>query len=264
MDFLEFTDSADVLKPEFTRDEIPLLKQYLEQYDKAMADGNTETAKFIKTMIDGLKSNDALDGAEQLEAGVFRDKFTLNDQLREIDEQDDGMLGNPETDSECWHPQAEDYSCSIACQTFITEQLTGELVNENEYIDAAKQLGWYFPEEGGTYNGDIGKLCELSGLNVERTFDNSFETLAEVVESDSKAIVNVNNMVLQNPAYADMPGIVSNHSVEVIGIDYSNPDHVEVILNDPGVENGQGIRHSLETFMKAWNTGGNFICEVSK
>lgn len=266
MEFLsEFTDHVEQTTSEISHDEIPMLKHYIEQYDKAITEGNTETAKLIKSMMDSLKSDSGIaENQEILEKGVFRETFTTRDSVSEIQEQNDAILGNPEGDAEVWHKQTESYSCSIACQTYITEQLTGEPVKEADFIQLARDNNWYFPQEGGTYPRDLGKLCELKGLNVEKSYDNSFETLKEMVASDSKAIVNVNNMVLANAEYAKLPGISANHSVEVIGIDMTDPNHIEVILNDPGVENGGGIRHSLDTFMKAWNTSSNFICEISK
>lgn len=56
----------------------------------------------------------------------------------------------------------------------------------------------------------------------------------------------------------------TNHVVEVIGIDYSNPDDVQVILNDTGVPDGKGKHISADTFAKSWNTSNRFMVTAWK
>ena len=51
------------------------------------------------------------------------------------------------------------------------------------------------------------------------------------------------------------PSSGANHAVEVIGIDYSDPDHPMVILNDSGSPNGKGEMVPLGDFMDAWKDG---------
>ena len=46
-----------------------------------------------------------------------------------------------------------------------------------------------------------------------------------------------------------------NHAVQVIGIDYSNPDEPMVILNDSGTPDGCGEMVPLDTFLDAWEDG---------
>ena len=200
---------------------------------------------------------------ETLEDGVELEQLRDEDFSGEFTESYGEILGEPEEDAEVWHEQTEDYSCAVACQTYVAEQLFNRPFSEQEFIDVAAEHGWYTSGEG-TSPSDTGKVLELMGLDVERSNFNSFSELEEVVASDAKAIVGVNNSVLQNPGLAGLPGMNANHAVEVIGIDRTDPDNIEVILNDPGVENGAGIRHSLDTFLKAWRTGSNYMCTVSK
>ena len=102
------------------------------------------------------------------------------------------------------------------------------------------------------------------GLEVERQNGVTLAELAEMLDNGEKVIVGVNNMVLANPAMANLPGMSANHAVQVIGIDGTDPDNIQIILNDPGVENGQGIRHDLSTFMTAWSTSGNYTVSADK
>jgi len=74
----------------------------------------------------------------------------------------------------------------------------------------------------------------------------------------------VDNMILYDPRFADMPGRVANHAVQLVAIDFSDPENPQAILNDTGVENGRGIRHDLDVFMAAWKTSGNFAVYAGK
>lgn len=195
---------------------------------------------------------------EQLEDGVRLEH--LNAGRRMETEQQERIIGSPREDMETWSPQAEDYSCAIACQEMIAKQLTGKDISEEKMIAFAKERGWYDPECGTTMN-DVGRLLEEMGMKVERQTGAGIKDLASALEH-GKVICGVNNMILSEPALAMLPGLRANHAVQVIGIDAADPEHAEVILNDPGVENGCGIRHSLDTFLKAWKTSSNFMAAV--
>ena len=52
------------------------------------------------------------------------------------------------------------------------------------------------------------------------------------------------------------PGEAANHAVEVIGVDYTDPDNPVVILNDSGHPDGCGSMIPLEDFVDAWEDGG--------
>ena len=56
----------------------------------------------------------------------------------------------------------------------------------------------------------------------------------------------------------------ANHAVEVIGIDYSDPEHPMVILNDSGPQNGCGEMVPLDQFLDAWQDGDNLMIECYK
>lgn len=253
---------------EITETELPSDKsEEMNSYENAIVENDAEYMNYWQQELDSSDPQEANEQysyeRETLEDGVELERLRGIDFSGEVTESSGEILGEPEEDAEVWHPQNEDYSCAVACQTYVAEQLFNRPFSEQEFIDVAAEHGWYVSGEG-TSPEDTGKVLELMGLDVERSNFNSFSALEEVVASDAKAIVGVNNAVLQNPELADLPGINANHAVEVIGIDRTDPDNIEVILNDPGVENGAGIRHSLDTFLKAWETGSNYMCTVSK
>lgn len=172
-------------------------------------------------------------------------------------------IGNPEKDMENWHPQSEHNSCAIACQEFVAEQLLQKDFSEQDMIRLAKEQGWY-TSEAGTPLGHVGDILEALDLETSRESGQTLSDLAENLQHGRKIICAVNNMILENADYAEIPGLKANHAVEVIGIDVSGPGEAQVILNDSGVENGQGRRVSAEAFVKAWNTSRNFAVTAWK
>lgn len=198
---------------------------------------------------------------ELLEEGVSLEHLHAG-QGMETEGQKERIIGQPYEDMETWSPQAEDNSCAVACQEMIAEQLTGQDFSEGKMIAFARERGWYDPESG-TAMFDVGKVLEDMGMQVERQTGATISDLAAALEQ-GKVICGVNNMLLSVPELAMLPGLRANHAVQVIGIDTSNPDRVEVLLNDPGVENGCGIHHGLDDFLKAWKTSGNFMVSVER
>lgn len=172
-------------------------------------------------------------------------------------------IGNPERDMENWHPQTEHNSCAIACQEFVAEQLLQKDFSETDMIRFAKERGWY-TSEAGTPQGHVGDILEALGLETSRESGQTLSDLAEDLQHGRKIICAVNNIILENADYAEIPGLKANHAVEVIGLDMSGPGEGQVILNDFGVKNGQGRRISAEAFVKAWNTSRNFAVTAWK
>lgn len=197
---------------------------------------------------------------ELLEDGVLREYIGV----QEIPEQEqlETVVGDLE-DTENWHPQAEDMSCAVTVQEMIAEQLLDREVSEKAVIDLAKQEGWYDPVEGTTLL-NTGKVLEAMGLEVERTQGATVSDLTQALAEGEKIICGVDNMILQDARFADMPGRTVNHAVQLVAIDYSDPENPQAVLNDTGVPNGQGIRHDLDVFLAAWKTSGNYAVFAGK
>jgi len=194
---------------------------------------------------------------EILEKGVIREILGYTEELVEITDEDSGKIIGDLEDAEHWHPQSENYSCAVVCQEFVAEQLLDQDFSETQMIEYAEKQGWYESTEG-TCPSDVGNLLEMLGLEVERSYNMTINDLIQALAEDEKIICGVNNAILAEPLFAELPGISANHAVQVIGIDYTDPNNPQVILNDPGIPNGQGIRHNLDIFMKAWETSGCF------
>ena len=211
--------------------------------------------------LEQIEFNEHVDPIE-MEPGVMLEHVGLYSKADELSEASELGTGTPEIDAENWHKQGERNSCAVACQEFVAEQLLERDFSEQKMIEYATKKGWYDPEVGTTAR-DVGKLLESLGLAVERAFHLTLNDLAQELDSGSKLICGVNNMILAKPELAAIPGKLANHAVEVIGIEKS-PSDTWVILNDPGIEGGRGVHIRASTFLKAWNTGNNYAVIARK
>lgn len=168
----------------------------------------------------------------------------------------DEIYGDPEESMEHWEYQGDTNRCAIYSQLFVIEELTGQELDIEELADIAEENDW-FTEENGTPIAYMNKLLDYYGVENEMTFDNDLEDLQESLEAGEKVIVSLDADEVwygdDDTIYAPDDGV--NHAVQVIGIDYSNPDEPMVILNDSGNPDGCGEMVPLDTFMDAWEDG---------
>lgn len=176
-------------------------------------------------------------------------------------EQTSDVTGEPEEDAELWHLQQGEMTCAVVSQEFVAEGLLDKDFSEAKMVEFAERQGWY---ENGTSPEDAGKILEAMGLSVEREYDASLEDLEQVLETGGKAMVSVHNAVLENPVLSAFPWLSANHMIQVTGVDRTDPAHVKVIVNDPGVVDGAGAKHAWNDFEKAWETGGNYLISAYK
>ena len=179
-----------------------------------------------------------------------------------VTEQAEGLIGDPE-DTENWHFQAEQTSCVIAIEEMIAEQLLGKDLPEGKLIEYSRKSGWYEPGRGTSLE-DTGKILERLGLEVERGDNWTVSHLIEALAQGKKILCAVDGMMLLEPRLAEIPGRTANHAVQLVGIDFSNPENVQVILNDTFDPNGKGVRYDMDLFLAAWKTGGNFAVMADK
>ena len=195
---------------------------------------------------------------ENVPGEVLHEVFgTEQTQSFECSENGDEIVGNPSDDAMLWHQQEHPMSCAIACQEFVAEGLFKEDYSEERMRAYAQRQGWFSDE--GTTQENAGKLLEAMDLNVHSEENCDLGDIIQVLQNDGKVMTSVNNMVLQNPLYQLFPGFSANHIVEVTGVDRTDPAHIKIILNDPGVENGAGIVFPLQQFEAAWMMGKHFM-----
>ncbi len=125
------------------------------------------------------------------------------------------------------------------------------------------------PNSGmGTSPGDIPTLLAAYGVKAVITDNASaaktgvatgIETLEQQLGSGHKVIVGFNaEMIWKQPIESkDMNGNpVADHAVVVIGVDTAKN---VVHLNDSGKKDGRDEQIPLDLFVKAWDTGGDFM-----
>jgi hypothetical protein len=177
------------------------------------------------------------------------------------------VVGDPVAAEAVWHQQEHQDTCAVASQEFVLEELTGVPHSEQELATVAAEHGWYTPG-GGTPGADVGNLLAYYGVPVHQELHATIGQLHDALASGEKCIVGVNAAQLAArdlppgaplTAYPGVPGQEADHAVEVIGIDGHDPDHLVVILNDPGVPDGAGERVPMDVFLDSWASSDNFL-----
>lgn len=153
------------------------------------------------------------------------------------------VIGNPGYDMQFWHKQSFN-DCDVVTQQMGLESLTARHFSESTLLHEAIQDGSHL-STGGTPADYIGHLYETHGFPIERHHDATVDELKEKLAEGQKVVVAVNSDILwaNESQVPEWSSSLANHSVEVIGMVYPNNDieHLKIILNDPGIDNGQGL-----------------------
>lgn len=166
----------------------------------------------------------------------------------------EGIVGDPSSSMQQWECQGATNRCALYSQKFIIEEFTGEKINIEVFEDIAEQNGWF---NDGTTFLNTNKMLDYYGIENEMSFHNDINDIEECLNEGGRVIVAIDANEIWFGEGDDLfsPHSGANHAVEVIGIDYSDPDHPMVILNDSGSPNGKGELVPLDDFMDAWKDG---------
>lgn len=176
------------------------------------------------------------------------------------------VVGNPEVSVEYWEYQGETNRCALYSQKFVIEELTGRELDIEDFARIAKEHGW-FTEEGGTTYLNTNQMLNYFGIENEMKFHQTIEDIEDCLSNGGKVIVSIDSDETwygkDNNIFAPDSG--SNHAVEVIGIDRTDPNRPMVILNDSGSPYGKGEMVPLDVFEGAWSEGDNqmIVCYLS-
>ena len=187
----------------------------------------------------------------------YDDLFSADvDQYDPSQSNPDKVIGNPEEALEHWECQYDTQRCALYAQKFVIEEYTGQEISIDELAETAKENGW-FDEGGGTGLLNINKMLDYYGVENEMSFNNDIESLQEHLANGDRVIVALDSAECW---YGDNDNIFTpsqgpNHAVEVVGIDYTDPENPMVILNDSGPSNGRGELVPLDVFDDAWEDG---------
>jgi hypothetical protein len=145
-------------------------------------------------------------------------------------------------------------TCAVRSQELILRDF-GVQVSEDSLRNEALGHGWYTPG-GGTSAENIGNLLELHGVDVNRYENANIITLTSELAKGHKVIIGVDSGELWNhglqEGFEDKLGFQQpDHALIVSGIDTSDPDHVKVVLTDPG-SGDIAKEYPMEQFVDAW------------
>lgn len=166
------------------------------------------------------------------------------------------ISGNPAEAMEVWEFQGDTQRCALYSQKFVIEELTGQEIDIEDFVKEAKSYGW-FTEDGGTTLLNMNNMLDKYDVENEMSFHNSVADIENCLNNGGKVIVSIDCHEIwygeDNNIFAPDSG--SNHAVEVIGIDHSDPENPFVILNDSGSPYGRGEMVPLDVFEGAWEDG---------
>lgn len=168
----------------------------------------------------------------------------------------EGITGDPSSSMEQWEYQGNTGRCALYSQKFIVEEFTGQDIDISEFVSVAESNGWFSDDFGTTFL-NTNKMLDYYGIENEMSFHNGIDDIENCLSEGGRVIVAIDANEIWYGEGDDLfsPASGANHAVEVIGIDYSDPDHPMVILNDSGSPNGKGEMVPLDDFMDAWKDG---------
>ncbi|MCL6590897.1 MAG: hypothetical protein K6U80_13215 [Firmicutes bacterium] len=167
------------------------------------------------------------------------------------------IIGTPNEDALDF-PGKQSYpdTCAIRCQESIIRQFTGIEMPESYYVKEATEHGWYTPGQGTSIK-NVGKLLELHHIPVNYYEDANIFNLTSELAQGHKVIIGVNSAELWQDG-SPLQDIFhkfglsrADHAVVVTGIDTTDPDHVKVIISDPGTGQAEAV-YPMEQFVESW------------
>lgn len=187
----------------------------------------------------------------------------------------DGLIGDPYAKADYWFQQSYNGWCGPASiSQFVAEyyQISDLDAVESSVVQVAMDNGWLTYQEGTGFDGWSGMttehmalLMEELGIPAEIQTDAELVDLAQHLEEGHEILVTVDSSEVV--AVDDGTGSVlfpedddtdggqgSDHALTVAGID---TDRGVVLLNNPGIPDGELYAVPLEDFEDAWADSGH-------
>jgi hypothetical protein len=151
--------------------------------------------------------------------------------------------------------QTTPFTCAVVSQEMVLHDF-GIDASESQLVYTAVSNGWL--TENGTSISDMGKLLEHYGVPTHTNHNGDLPSLVNELAHGHKVIVAVDaDELWQGVSFwqklTGLDNVSPNHAIVVSGIDFSDTNNPEVIINDPGLPDGGGTRYPLNHFLEAWN-----------
>ena len=221
-------------------------------YDEDGQDDWTQFCRYDPTSGTVTPLNDPPQYAEAL-GGTYYEELS---QYEPDPNYPEGISGDPKSSMEQWEYQGNTNRCALYSQKFIVEEFIGEDIDINDFVTVANTNGWFSDDFGTTFL-NTNKMLNYYGIENEMSFHNDIEDIDQCLKEGGRIIVAIDANEIWYGEGGDLftPDSGANHAVEVIGIDYTDPEHPIVILNDSGNPNGKGVMIPLDDFVDAWEDG---------
>jgi hypothetical protein len=150
-------------------------------------------------------------------------------------------------------------TCAIRSQEIVLRDF-GIVISEDQLRQEASEHGWYLPSgeghSGGSPAGALGNLLELHGVKVNRYVNANIFNLQNELAQGHRVIIGVDSGELWDRGLGerllDKLGFETpDHALVVSSIDTSEPEHVKVILTEPGTGQVAAV-YTQEQFQDAW------------
>lgn len=214
-----------------------------------------------------------MDLDNDFEAGQFQDlldldagkpdaaalaQWSADDVFSPWQENGELVVGTPDEDAEFHVHQQTDFTCAVVSQQMILKQF-GFDISEAELVYEATINGWLDGPQGGTSSSNAAKLLELHGVDTHSHYGSDIESLVIELAHGHKVIVGVDSGEMWDEDFFFEDWYKphgADHAIVITGIDLSDPDHPQVVINDPGKSDGAGNHYPLDKFLDAWADSG--------
>lgn len=179
----------------------------------------------------------------------------------------DGIVGCPDTQANYWEMQHFPDNCAPTAEGSIIKQFGYDL-SQDDFAYYSQANGWYSPGEG-TSAEDIGKMMDAFGIG-NHTVENAgiADLMGEVMQGhgvvvpvrsdqlwDEGPMNDLLNYVAKKLGFDNADSMPADHALCITGFDFKDPANPQVVLNDSGAPDGQGINYPLVKFHDAWGNG---------
>jgi hypothetical protein len=167
--------------------------------------------------------------------------------------------GNPLGELSNFHYQDSQNSCAIATTSSIFKSL-GHDLGEDFLSDAFQNLHVYDPSSGTKIlfiDDAINEIANVNHWDIRADEIHGFtaDQLKGMLDSGSRILVGVNGSELYENDSQTLKEIYetpenSGHAVQLTGI-IESANGSSVVINDPGLSNGDGVEIPMDRFMNA-------------
>lgn len=237
-------------------------------------DGDVDTV-LTETEVLTLDEQGNVVASEPIEEPYTEDQPEYVETTDDTQPADDGLIGDPYAKADYWFEQSWNGWCGPASiSQFVAEyyQISDLNAVEASVVEVAMENGWLSYEEGTGFDGWSGMttehmalLMEELGIPAEIHTGSDLGQLAQHLEAGHEILVTVDSSEVvaadDGTGYALFPddddtdgGQGSDHALTVAGID---TERGVVLLNNPGIPDGELYAVPLEDFEDAWADSGN-------